>query len=176
MARRKSKNFSGSKEMGLRFRQFRESKGLKQSEIAVLLGYKNSAPISKIELGEQSPALGDLVELDRNFHIDLHQLITGNPSPGEEELVQNRYEFYVQFLPNCIAMVDDALEHRDRLRHELSCEIESQKSKKPSRTDQRYLQDLRTDLSNWERMVKKTSESDEWLKTTIAMLEKKRRK
>jgi transcriptional regulator with XRE-family HTH domain len=172
---RKPKKSSGNQEVGQRFRQIRESKGLKQTDLAVLLGYKSSVPISKIELGKQCLSLNDLIELDKSLNVDLHRLITGNPSPGEDELVTNQYELFTRLSLSMALSLNHFLDERDFLKEELASAIERYE-KKPTRDEGRFIKELKASISHKDRDIYLMTENDSWARQIRDSLEKRRRK
>lgn len=69
------------KQIGLRVKGLRASKGLSQQELAKKLNVDRST-ISKIESGENPPAVSVLFELKRIFSISTDWLLTGiGPGP-----------------------------------------------------------------------------------------------
>lgn len=72
------------KQIGMRVKGLRASKGLSQQELAKKLNVDRST-ISKIESGENPPAASVLVELKRIFSISTDWLLTGS-GPGPIDL------------------------------------------------------------------------------------------
>jgi len=71
---------------GTRLRKSRTQKGLSQISLALKLGYKRSGSISNIEKGKSPPDINALIKIAEILDADLHYLIIGKPSPGEQRL------------------------------------------------------------------------------------------
>jgi len=85
----KNKNIlTGDKDFGDRLRTLRKEKGLSQTALAQKLGYKKGASISNIEKGKTPINTQVLAKIAHLLGIDLHFLITGNPSPGISEVLK----------------------------------------------------------------------------------------
>jgi transcriptional regulator with XRE-family HTH domain len=69
---------------GERLRYLREKAGFNQTALAKELGYKRSNSISNLETGKSPPDLQILQKIASFFNVNLHWLITGNPSPDGE--------------------------------------------------------------------------------------------
>jgi transcriptional regulator with XRE-family HTH domain len=75
-----------NKAFGQRLRKIRKEAGLCQSKLAVKLGYKSGAQISKLETGSLfNPRVSALRRLVELYQIDLHELIIGEPSKAIEK-------------------------------------------------------------------------------------------
>lgn len=74
------KNFTEDVTFGRRLRNLRIAKGLSQSQLAALIGYKRGGSVSNIENDKTPPDINALVKIAENFNIDLHWLITGESS------------------------------------------------------------------------------------------------
>jgi transcriptional regulator with XRE-family HTH domain len=70
--------------LGERIRYLRQRDHLSQHDLALKLGYKRSSTVSNLEMGRTPPDFTLLQRLGTVFNINLHWLITGNPSPDGE--------------------------------------------------------------------------------------------
>jgi len=68
-------------EFGDRLRLCRKKRGFTQAELAKKIHIGGHAPVSRYESGKSVPDLNVLIEIEKTLHIDLHELITGKPSP-----------------------------------------------------------------------------------------------
>jgi len=78
------KKFLEASIFGERLRYLREKAGFNQTALAKELGYKRSNSISNLETGKSPPDLQILQKIASFFNVNLHWLVTGNPSPDGE--------------------------------------------------------------------------------------------
>ena len=78
--------------LGGRLRKLRKDKGLSQSDLAKILGYQKNGPVSDLELDKTPATSVVLFKLSRSLEIDLHWLITGQPSPYVKSLISGYSE------------------------------------------------------------------------------------
>ena len=71
--------------IGDRVRKVREDMGLSQSELAKKLGFTKPAVVSRFERNKRLPSTDTLVRLATLCEVDLHWLLTGNPSPTTKQ-------------------------------------------------------------------------------------------
>ena len=60
--------------LGNRFRELRKQKGMRQKEVATLLGYKNEDLISHWEKGQVLPGMTNLFKLAKIYGVLPHEL------------------------------------------------------------------------------------------------------
>ncbi len=65
-----------------RLRDVRNKAGLTQEQLGEKLGFKGNTAIYRFESGTSSPSIETLSKLASVLKIDLHWLITGEPSPA----------------------------------------------------------------------------------------------
>lgn len=78
---------------GQRFHKVRKDIGLNQSELAQRLGFSANTIISRFEKDKSLPSVEVLLVLARDYKIDLHWLLTGNPSPEVAEVLKELMPF-----------------------------------------------------------------------------------
>lgn len=69
---------------GCRFRFIRKKMGLSQSQLAEKLGFATYDVIGRFERGERLPSIQVVIMLSELCQMDLHWLLTGNPSLGSQ--------------------------------------------------------------------------------------------
>ena len=89
---------------GARIAALRRQAGMSQAQLAARLGVSPSA-VGMYEQGRREPSGDVLVELGKIFGVSVDYLLTGNPSPREEEQLQN-------LLRDRIASADRILQER----------------------------------------------------------------
>ena len=103
------KNKNNLPTLGKRLRSVREQAGISQSALAERLGFSKAAVISRFERGERLPSVDILIKLAELYHIDLHWLLTGQPSPGVE-IIKNTLKPFVLAHLNEVLMNMQGLE------------------------------------------------------------------
>ena len=92
---------------GARIAALRRQAGMSQAELARLLGVSPSA-VGMYEQGRREPSSDVLVQLGKIFGVSVDYLLTGTPSPQEEQRLQ-------QLLLDRITAADERLrERKDR--------------------------------------------------------------
>ena len=89
---RKIKKYSVPDTFGKRFSKSRKYKGLRQSDLARKLGYSQNSAISDIERDITPVNNSSLLRISEILDVDLHWLITGQPSPYVKSLVSGYSE------------------------------------------------------------------------------------
>ena len=84
--------------LGARIQFVRTKAGLSQADLAEKLDFSTSAVISRFERDERPPSVDSLIKLSELFKIDLHWLITGQPSPMVFEIQKRIKPFFVTYL------------------------------------------------------------------------------
>ena len=112
MQHKNKENNVFSETFGGRLRKARKDRGLSQSHLALMLGYKNNVPVSTLETNKTSPDLKTLVRISECLDVDLHWLITGECSQADRNL-QGQYGkllgLFAKYLAKTTAQL---LEHR----------------------------------------------------------------
>ncbi len=70
---------------GSRLKSLRQKIGINQTEFAQILGFGAPIAVSRFERGERLPPIESLLKLSETCDIDIHWLVTGNPSPITKE-------------------------------------------------------------------------------------------
>jgi transcriptional regulator with XRE-family HTH domain len=130
MSNKIKENITNRQEFSARFRNLRESLKLSQRDLAKILGFSANTQISKFENAESEPTLETLRKLARlsrrtDIRIDLHELITGNPSHVVEdwkEENQTLLELVAKYISSQIAHL---LDKRDAIDSELRVDEEN---------------------------------------------------
>ena len=73
---------------GDRLRKVRKDMGLNQTEFAKKLGFNSNALISRFEKDRKTPLLSTVLKLASLTEVDLHWLLTGQPSPGDKKKIE----------------------------------------------------------------------------------------
>jgi transcriptional regulator with XRE-family HTH domain len=73
---------------GQRLRQVRKDLGLNQSDFAQKLGFSANTIISRFEKDKSIPSVEVLLVLAQDYKIDLHWLLTGQPSPSTIDVAE----------------------------------------------------------------------------------------
>ena len=92
--------------LGARIATLRRAAGWSQGELAQKLQVSTSA-VGMYEQGRREPSAEALVALGRLFNVSLDYLLTGKPSPQEQDIVCNAME-------SVLDMADVQLEGRHR--------------------------------------------------------------
>ena len=66
----------------MRFRSMRESLKLNKAELADALNFTSPTTITLFEDGASMPSSQSLIDLAERYPVDLHELLTGEPSPA----------------------------------------------------------------------------------------------
>jgi len=82
MAKKQDKKKLATSTLGGRLKAFRVEQKLDTSVFAHQIGLSSQIPIVMIEGGDSLPDVKTLMNLADKFEIDLHELITGEPSPA----------------------------------------------------------------------------------------------
>lgn len=84
---------------GKRLSKSRKDKGLKQSELAEMLGYSQNSAISDIERDITPVNNLALMRISEILDVDLHWLITGKPSPISNKIYSHLEEIVIKMAP-----------------------------------------------------------------------------
>ncbi len=87
-------NSTKDENFGERLHKLRTAKGLSQSELAALIGYKRSGSISNIEKNKTSPDTKTLSRIAECLNANLHWLIIGKLSPDGESWRESYAELF----------------------------------------------------------------------------------
>jgi len=131
----------------LRLRNARIKAGLTQEQLGKKLGFKGNTAVYRFEAGISSPSIEILCCLAKILNIDLHWLITGNPS-----LAVERLRMYASaHIAEVYGKVDDlkmqlaALELRQSVGHDCGRDIE--KISNEIKSSRQFAEDLRRHIN-----------------------------
>ncbi len=85
--------------LGPRIAALRRAAGWSQGELAQKLGVSPSA-VGMYEQGRREPSADTLVALARIFRVSLDYLLTGQPSPREQEKVEQSMDLILESAEN----------------------------------------------------------------------------
>ncbi len=74
-------------EVGDRIKRLRETKGLEQSDLADMLGYKSQSTISKWESGTNLPTGKNMIKLAQIFGVTSDYILDGEEEKIEEQTI-----------------------------------------------------------------------------------------
>jgi len=112
MVKKFSKNNVVIDTFGARLRKSRKDRGLSQTALARMLGYENNGPVSTMENNKTNPDLKTLVRLAESLDVDLHWLITGNPSRADRNLEDDYARLLGSFAKYIAKTIADLLTQR----------------------------------------------------------------
>lgn len=112
MEEKKGKNFTAEETFGSRLHKIRKEKDLSQAELAEKIGYKRSGSISNIESDKTPPDVRILTRIAEVLEVDLHWLITGQPSPSKTEAVKQLMPFATAHLSEITQKIQDFQKER----------------------------------------------------------------
>jgi len=101
-----------------RFHKLRKDKGLSQELAGKKLGFNSHAQISRFENGTGFPTFETLTKIVDLFNVDLHWLITGQPAPSVEKVINLLYPFVSSFLSQITEKVNALEKERRELRRD----------------------------------------------------------
>jgi transcriptional regulator with XRE-family HTH domain len=161
---------------GERLRKFRKENKLRQSDLAAVMGFTANTIVSRFERGEAFPSADKLANLARKYPVDLHWLITGEDSPGQQEAERHLYEHLVREMLPVVRSLQSLFLERDRLESALATCIERKAQGLPAdEEDPHYDAFLRREIASTNAMIEEAKQQDEWIRGMINALEKKHR-
>ncbi len=95
-------------EVGERLKKAREARGLKQKDLAVILGM-NRSNISRMESGNVMPKIDTLLKIKETLHISIDWLLTG-------QSVMESLGTFGEYNEDVREMLEDMQKHR-RVKH-----------------------------------------------------------
>jgi transcriptional regulator with XRE-family HTH domain len=170
MSKKIQEKTTNRKEFAIRFHNLREALKLSQRELAKFLGFTANTQISKFENAESEPNLETLRKLARlsrrtDIRIDLHELITGNPSHVVEdwkEENQTLLELIAKYISSQIAHL---LDQRDAIVGELG--VAEENLNEESESQKAHIAFLKTLITQIQNKLSEAAEDQHYVKEAL---------
>ena len=154
-----------NKGFGCRLRDLRQKRGFSQADLAKKIGYKTSVSVSNIESGKSPPGVPVLARLASVLNADLHWMITGQPTPANEQLEKIYYKALgclAKYISRGLAQL---LKERDSLSSELVEAKERQAQGEP--VEQEFIEQLEAEIAQTQAALSELAQDQPWVQEAI---------
>jgi transcriptional regulator with XRE-family HTH domain len=170
MSKKIQENITNRKEFAVRFRNLREALKLSQRELAKFLGFTANTQISKFENAESEPMLETLRKLARlsrrtDIRIDLHELITGNPSHVVVDWKEENQKLLELLAKYISAETARLIDERHKLWGELW--VAEEKAAKQIVGQDEYVQFLKGEINRIEQLLADAAEDQHYVQEAL---------
>ncbi|MBN1436827.1 MAG: helix-turn-helix domain-containing protein [Sedimentisphaerales bacterium] len=158
-------------ELAQRMRDLRKSLGLSQLELANEMGHNNHGIVSHIEKGNSLPKVDALARLSELHDIDLHELITGKPSPAAQQLELDRVKLLSTHAKHMGLLLGGLVE----MRQDRADELVEAKAKLAKGTDddddlKEFIGELESEIHGLDAQLKILLDDVPWVKESLAQI------
>jgi transcriptional regulator with XRE-family HTH domain len=170
MSKKIQENITNIRGFAVRFRNLRESLKLSQRDLAKILGFSANTQISKFENAESEPTLETLRKLARlsrrtDIRIDLHELITGNPSHVVEDWKEENQTLLELIAKYISSQVAHLLDQRDALVGELG--VAEENLNQESEAQKEHIVFLKTTITQIQNKLIEAAEDQHYVKEAL---------
>jgi transcriptional regulator with XRE-family HTH domain len=158
-------NFTPRDTFGQRLRKLRVAKGLSQVQFASLIGYKRSGSISNIENDKTPPDIAILAKIAECLNVDLHELITSNPSHVVEDWKAENQTLLELLAKYISAETARLIDERHKFWGELG--VAEEKAAKHIVGQDEYAQFLKGEINRIEKLLADTAEDQHYVQEAL---------